>query len=146
MGRNLIYKVMGALVVLVAVVLWLLSIIVPETFGFFTLAWAGVLLCGGLGLVILIQGCFQQNANVMKKLKIWFGVALLACAVLCLASALAWPDSIILPIIAIVVAVGLMITIFATAGKKWDEGDNHSIGYKNYHERKAEEEKNNDDK
>lgn len=61
MGRNLIYKLLGALVFVVAAVLWILSLTVPRTFGFFSLAWAGVLLCGGLGLIILLQGCFQKT-------------------------------------------------------------------------------------
>lgn len=143
MGRNLIYKLLGALVFVVAAVLWILSLTVPETFGFFSLAWAGVLLCGGLGLIILLQGCFQKNISTLKKLKIWFGIALIVCAILCLVSAIAIPDSLVLPIIAIVITVGLVITIIATAGVKWDEGDNHKSGYKNYHERKAEEEKQN---
>lgn len=144
MSRNFVYKLLGALVVVVAAVLWLLSVVVPETFGWFNLAWAGVLACGGLGLIILLQGCFQQNVTTIKKLKIWFGIILLVCAVLCLVSAIAIPESIVLPIIAIVVAVGLVITIFAVRGEKWDEGDNHKIGYKNYHERKADEEKKNE--
>lgn len=141
MSRNLFYKLLGALFVLVAAVLWILSLTVPETFGFFSLAWAGVIICGGLGLIMLLQGIFQKNANTIKKLKIWFGVALVICAILCLVSAIAIPDSLVLPIIAIVVAVGLIITIFATGGAKWDEGDNHKAGYKNYYERKAEEQK-----
>ena len=86
MGRNLVYKVLGALVILAAAVLWILSLTVPETFGFFSLAWAGVVLCGGLGLLMLIQGCLQKNVSTIKKLKIWFGIALLICAVLCLIS------------------------------------------------------------
>ncbi len=142
MGRNLWYKVLGALIILVAVVLWLLSIVVPETFGFFSLAWAGVVLCGGLGLVMLLNGCFQKNISTIKKLKIWFGIALIVCAFLCLISELAIQGSLVIPIIAIIITVGLLITIIATGGAKWDEGDNHKSGYKNYHERKAEEEKN----
>ena len=59
MSRNLLFKLFGAVVVLVAAVLWILSLTVPETFGFFSLAWAGVLVCGGLGLVLLLQGIFQ---------------------------------------------------------------------------------------
>ncbi len=144
MSRNLGFKLLGALFVLAAAVLWLLSIVMPETFGFFTLAWAGVVLCGGLGLVVLLQGIFQQNITTIKKFKIWIGIALVICAFLCLVSALALQDSIVLPIIAIVLAVGLVITMLATGGAKWDEGDNHKTGYKNYHERKAEEEKNNE--
>ncbi len=146
MGRNLVYKVLGALVILAAAVLWILSLTVPETFGFFSLAWAGVVLCGGLGLLMLIQGCLQKNVSTIKKLKIWFGIALLICAVLCLISELAIPGNLIIPIIAVMVAFGLLITILATGGAKWDEGDNHKAGYKNYFERKKEEEKSEENK
>lgn len=146
MSRNLIYKILGALVVVAAAVLWILSLTVPETFGFFSLAWAGVLLCGGIGVIFLLNGIFQKNITTIKKLKIWFGVALLVCAVLCLVSAITIPKNLVIPIIAVIVAVGFMITILATAGKKWDEGDNHKVGYKNYFERKKEEEKQNEDK
>lgn len=146
MSRNLIYKLLGALVVVAAAVLWILSLTVPETFGFFSLAWAGVLLCGGIGVIFLLNGIFQKNITTIKKLKIWFGVALLVCAVLCLVSAIAIPDSLVIPIIAVIVAIGFIITILATGGKKWDEGDNHKAGYKNYFERKKEEEKQNEEK
>ena len=132
--------------VVAAAVLWILSLTVPETFGFFSLAWAGVLLCGGIGVIFLLNGIFQKNITTIKKLKIWFGVALLVCAVLCLVSAITIPENLVIPIIAVIVAVGFMITILATAGKKWDEGDNHKVGYKNYFERKKEEEKQNEDK
>lgn len=146
MSRNLIYKLLGALVVVAAAVLWILSLTVPETFGFFSLAWAGVLLCDGIGVIFLLNGIFQKNITTIKKLKIWFGVALLVCAVLCLVSAITIPENLVIPIIAVIVAVGFMITILATAGKKWDEGDNHKVGYKNYFERKKEEEKQNEEK
>ncbi len=143
MSRNIIYKLLGAFIILAVVVLWILSLTVPETFGFFSLAWAGVVICGGLGLILLLQGTFQKNLSTIKKLKIWFGIALIVCGILCLVSELAIKDSLVIPIIALVVAVGLVITILATGGKKWDEGDNHKVGYKNYHQRKAEEEKDN---
>lgn len=146
MSRNLIYKILGALVVVAAAVLWILSLTVPETFGFFSLAWAGVLLCGGIGVIFLLNGIIQKNITTIKRLKIWFGVALLVCAVLCLVSAITIPENLVIPIIAVIVAVGFMITILATAGKKWDEGDNHKVGYKNYFERKKEEEKQNEEK
>lgn len=140
MNRNLVYKHLGALIVLVAAVMWLLSVCVPDTFGFFNLAWAGVVLCGGWGIIMLVQGLTQKNLGTIKKLKIWFGAALIIAAFACLISAIAIPQSIVLPIIAIILAFALLLTIFATGGKKWDAGDNHEVGYKNYHQRKAEEE------
>lgn len=141
MSKNFIFKLLGALVVLAASILWILSLTVPETFGFFSLAWAGVVICGGLGTILLIQGCLQKNISTMKKLKIWFAVALFICTILCLVSALVIPKSLVLPIIAIVVSAGLVLAVVFTGGMKWDEGDNHKVGYKNYHQRKAEEEK-----
>lgn len=141
MGRNFIYKILGALVFVVSAVLWILSLTVSEMFGFFNLAWAGVILCGGIGILFLLNGVFQKNITTVKKLKIWFGAGLLICAILCLVSAITIPKSLILPIISIVITVAFLITVLATGGKKWDEGDNHKAGYKNYYERKAEEEK-----
>lgn len=140
MSRNLGYKLIGGLVVLAAAVLWLLSILMPEQFGFFNLAWAGVVLAGGLGIVVLLNGIFQKNIGTVKKYKIIIAVCLFIVALLCLVSALALPGSIVLPIIAIIATVGLLLGILATGGKKWDEGDNHQGGYKNYFERKKEEE------
>ena len=140
MSRNLGYKLIGGLVVLAAAVLWLLSILMPEQFGFFNLAWAGVVLAGGLGIVVLLNGIFQKNIGTVKKFKIIIAVCLFIVALLCLVSALALPGSIVLPIIAIIATVGLLLGILATGGKKWDEGDNHQGGYKNYFERKKEEE------
>ena len=141
MGRNFIYKILGALIFVVSAVLWILSLTVSETFGFFNLAWAGVILCGGIGILFLLNGVFQKNITTVKKLKIWFGAGLLICAILCLVSAITIPKSLILPIISIVITVAFLITVLATGGKKWDEGENHKAGYKNYYERKAEEEK-----
>ena len=46
-----------------------------------------------------------------------------------------------MPIIAIVVTVALLLGFVAVGGKKWDQGDNQNVGYKNYYQRKAEEEK-----
>lgn len=143
MSKNFLYKVSGSLIVIIAVVFWILSLTIPEQFGAFSLAWAGVIICGGIGIILMINGIFQKNITTVKKLKIWFGVGLIICAFLCLISAITIPDSLVLPIIALVVSVGFLITILATGGKKWDEGDNQKVGYKNYFERKKEEENQN---
>ena len=54
--------------------------------------------------------------------------------------ALALPKSYIWPVIAVIVAVAGVLSVLATGGKKWDEGDNQKVGYKDYRARKAEEE------
>ena len=142
MGRNFFYKLAGAFLIIIAVLFWILSITLPESFGDFSLAWAGVIICFGIGILFLINGCVQQNITTIKKLKIWFGVGLLIAGLLCLVSAIAIPENLVIPIIALVVACGFMVTILATGGQKWDEGDNHKKGYKNYFERKKEEKDN----
>ena len=52
-------------------------------------------------------------------------------------------NELVLPIIAIIVTVALLIGVIATGGKSSDTGDNQKAGYKNYYQRKAEEEKKN---
>ena len=118
MSKNFIYKICGAMIVFVAVLFWLLAETVPETFGGYSLAWAGVTICAGLGLIFLLNGILQKSTTTLKKLKIWFGVVLLISALLCLISAIVIPENLVLPIIALIVAVGLNISILATGGKK----------------------------
>ena len=80
-------------------------------------------------------------------MKLFFSAALLVVALVCLIFALALPENWILPLILILVGVMLVLGVLITGGKKWDTGDNQKVGYKNYYQRKAEEEKNkkNDD-
>ena len=54
--------------------------------------------------------------------------------------ALALPKSYIWPIIAVIIALAGVLSVLSTGGKKWDEGDNQKVGYKDYRTRKAEEE------
>ena len=43
-------------------------------------------------------------------------------------------------------ALAIVLGIIGTGGKKWDTADNQKAGYKNYHQIKEEEEKQNKDK
>lgn len=123
--------------------LWLLGITYPEVFGWFSLSWAVAIICYVAGFSFVITGVFGKDKNVpLTKLKIYFGAGLLAVAIFAQISALAMPvDHIVMPIIAIVIALALLLGYMVTGGKKWDDGDNQKKGYKNYYERKAEEEK-----
>jgi hypothetical protein len=73
-------------------------------------------------------------------------MGLLVVTLLSIASAIALPDNWILPIICVMAALAIVLGIIVTGGKKWDTADNQKAGYKNYHQRKAEEEKQNKDK
>ena len=69
------------------------------------------------------------------------GAIFLGIAAVSVVTALALPpDNYVWPIIAIVAAFAIVISLIATGGKKWDEGDNTQVGYKDYRTRKKEEE------
>lgn len=141
MSKNFLYKAIAALVLVFAAVLYILSVAVPDTFGFFNLSWAGMVLCTGWGAILLIQGIFKKNVPLIKKFKIVGGSALLIVAVVCAVTAVLLPKELVMPIVAIILAVAVMLGVLATGGKGWDEGDNQKAGYQNYFERKKEEEK-----
>ena len=144
-SKNILTKLLLSFVILAAAVLWLLSILeaTKDTFGWFSLAWAVVMITGVSGVVLIVSGIFNKNIVTLKKMRIFFGAGLLIAALFALSWAIFMPGEIILPIIAIVFAAAVFVAIIATGGKKWDQGDNKNIGYKNYHQRKAEEEKKN---
>ena len=146
MSRKFFVKFLVVLAFLAAAVLWLLSVLVPDTFGFFNLNWAVALFAGVGGLAFLFNGFAEKNSVTLKKMNIILGACLLVIAAVCIAFALALPKNLVWPIIAVILAAALVIGLFATGGKKWDEGDNHKAGYKNYYERKKEEGKNKEDK
>ena len=141
MSKKILPRLIVALSFLAAAVLFLLSELMPDQFGGFNLAWAG-LIFSGASRQSLLQGALF---TALKKLQLLLSGVLLIVAVLCLVSALALPENLVLPIILVVAAAVLVLSILFTGGKKWDEGDNHKVGYKNYYQRKAEEEKKNSD-
>ena len=141
MSKKLFVRLLVALSFLVAAVFFLLSVLEVEPFTDFSASWAGVIFAGISGIALLFSAIGTKNSVQLKKLQIALSAALLAVAALCLIFALALPENLILPIILVVLAVMLVLGVLITGGKKWDEGDNHKAGYKNYYQRKAEEEK-----
>ena len=146
MSKNFLFKLLIGLIILAGPVLWLLSLIIPETFGWFNLSYCVALVSGGIGLLLLLKGVFKKDNIVFKKANIWLGMGLLVVTLFSIASAIALPDNWIAPIICIMAALAIVLGIIGTGGKKWDTADNQKAGYKNYHQRKAEEEKANKDK
>ncbi len=140
MSKKFIVRLLSALSFLIAAVFYLLSELVPETFGGYNLSWAVAIVAGVNGLACLLDGIFGGN-TVLKKLKVFAGTVLLVICAVCVAFALALPENLILPIVAVVLCAGIVLGVLVTGGKKWDEGDNQKVGYKTYRERKAEEEK-----
>ena len=140
MSKQFLSKLLIALAWLAAAVLWLLSVIKPDTFGFFNINWAIVVICGTAGIAFLFRGLGARKTGILKKSDISLGALLLIIAAVSVIFALSLPKSYIWPIIAVIIALAAVISVVAVGGKKWDEGDNHRAGYKEYRTRKKEEE------
>lgn len=143
MSKKILPGLLVALSFVVAAVLFLMSELEPEKFGWFNLSWAGVIFAGISGIALLF-GALAQNSVVLKKLQLLLSGILLVVAAILVIFALALPKNLVLPILLVVVSVLLVLGILFTGGKKWDTGDNQKMGYKNYYQRKAEEEKKKD--
>ena len=141
MSKKILVRLLVALSFLVAAVFFFLSVLEVEPFTEFSASWAGVIFAGVSGIALLFNAIGTKNSVTLKKLNVALSAVLLAVALVCLVSALALPQNWILPLILILVGVMLVLGILITGGKKWDEGDNHNVGYKNYYQRKEEEEK-----
>ena len=145
MSKKFMFRFTLGLVAVVVAVMWLLSVIpgTKEAMGWFTLGWAITIIAGVFGLAFIFRGLFGKNFGPLKKLNIYFGAGFILVAVFSMIGELAIEDkqSLVIPIIAVVVTVALLLGFVAVGGKKWDQGDNQNVGYKNYYQRKAEEEK-----
>lgn len=142
MSKKLFVRLLVALSFLAAAVFFFLSVLEVEPFTEFSASWAGVIFAGVSGLALLFSAIGTKNSTQLKKMQIFLSAGLLVVALVCLISALALPDNWVLPLILILLGVMIVLSVLITGGKKWDEGDNHKVGYKNYYQRKAEEEKN----
>ena len=145
MSKKLFVRLLVALSFLAAAVFFFLSVLEIEPFTEFSASWAGVIFAGVSGLALLFGAIGTKNSTQLKKMQIFLSAGLLVVALVCLISALALPDNWVLPLILILLGVMIVLSVLITGGKKWDEGDNHKVGYKNYYQRKAEEEKNKKD-
>ena len=128
MSKNFIFKILAGLILLAGAVLWLLSILLPNVFGWYNASFAVAIICGSIGLLLIFSGFFKKETITLKSLNIWLGIGLLVVTVYSLVAGFVIPTVIASPIACIVVGMGLIITIIATGGKKWDEGDNEKVG------------------
>ena len=113
MSKNFLFKFVLGLVVVVAAVLWLLSMLVEDTFGWFSLGWAITMIAGVFGVMFILRGLFSSTAGPIKKLYIYFGAGLLIAALFALIGEIALPGKLVMPIIAIVVTVALLLGFVA---------------------------------
>ena len=66
MSKQFFTKLLMSLAWLAAAVLWLLSELKPDTFGFFNLNWAIVVICGTGGLAFMLRGLVAKKTGVLK--------------------------------------------------------------------------------
>ena len=142
MSKKLFVRLLVALSFLAAAVFFFLSVLEIEPFTEFSASWAGVIFAGVSGLALLFGAIGTKNSTQLKKMQIFLSAGLLVVALVCLIFALALPEDWILPLIFILLGVMLVLSVLITGGKKWDEGDNHKVGYNTSYQRKGEEKKN----
>lgn len=136
MSKNLLFKVLIALCFVAAAVVWLLSAIgVIEV----NLSRVIAVFAFALALIFIFYGLLSKTVGTLKKLYILFGAILAVAGVLALIGTFI-DTKLVLPIIAIIITVAVLLCLLATGGKKWDQGDNENVGYKDYRTRKREEE------
>ena len=142
MNKNLIFRLLSYLLLLIVPVFWLLNLVLNKTFGWFNLSVACGFVFAGFGLIILTKNAIVERLSAYKRLSLALATIFEVIALVCFVFGFALPKNIIAPIVCIIVAFMLIIALLiAGNGTKWDEGDNHKQGYKNYYERKAEKEK-----
>ena len=91
MSKKFFTKLLMSLAWLAAAVLWLLSELKPDTFGFFNLNWAIVVICGTGGLAFMLRGLVAKKTGVLKKSDIFLGALLLVIAAVSVIFALSQP-------------------------------------------------------
>lgn len=139
MNRKIATKLIAAFSFLAAALFWLLSVLLPEQFGAFNIAWAGFVFAGINGVSFLVNAIVTRRSASYKHLFLIAAGVLFLIAVLCLALAIAIPGHIVVPIIAVALAFVLTLGVFAVGDRKWDEGDNQKEGYRSYRQRKQDQ-------
>ena len=140
MSKKILFKVAVALIFVAAAVVWLLSVLMPDSFAGLNLSWVIAAACGALGVLYILRGLFTKTLTFLKKAYIIVGSVFIVAGVLALVGTFI-EAKLVLPIIAIVLTVCGLLCILAVGGKKWDTADNQKVGYKDYRQRKKDGEK-----
>ncbi len=139
MKKRHVFTVINLAALVLAAILWVVDVATPEAMPSFNFAWAAFVATSVWAASFTVRIFFEEQVVLKKSWAILAGVFFVAAAG-SIIGALALDGNLVLPIICLAVAAALLIGSVALGGKKWDEGDNQKPGYKNYYERKAEEE------
>ncbi|MCQ2381726.1 MAG: hypothetical protein MJ054_00275 [Clostridia bacterium] len=141
MDKRILSRIFLPLVLVVLAVLWAVRVVLePSYLSWYSFSWAVTIFLTATGLKFVLDGIFMSGKGVIAgRLTIIAGAVVLVLALICLTSAITIKESLIAPIIAIIITVAIFIGILVTGGRKWDAGDNQSVGYKNYYQRKKSE-------
>jgi len=128
---NYLLMVIAAAIVVVGALFWVLSATI-NGFEWYKAHYTLYIVLGGPGIISLLVMIFNRN-------RMWGFIGFVALAAVFI-SAACWGDlSVWLPFV-ILLAAGIILYIAVFRPDKYDKGDNQKAGYKNYAERKAEEE------
>jgi hypothetical protein len=141
-NAKFIFTAVNVFALVLGGLIWLLSALMPETFGWFNFASAVVMVCGIWGVSFVLQGWILNEETVMKRSRIIIGGIFVIISAVSLIWAISMPGNIVLPLVCFVVALVLFAGVFITGGKKWDAADNQKEGYKTYRERMEEDSEN----
>ncbi|MDR1697981.1 MAG: hypothetical protein LBR37_03670 [Erysipelotrichaceae bacterium] len=149
MSKSFLKKFVYLLILLVVLIFVILNLAGVAAFSWFTPVLAIAVLASGFGLVLVCTAFSKQYLLTTRKIRAFIGGALLLLGILYIIMFFTplvdydWAK-IFWPVLGVVLVLVLMICLFVSGGKKWDAGDNQKAGYKNYHQRKAEAEKEKD--
>ena len=141
MKKGLGFKLLILFTLAAIVVFWILALAMPESSfaKYWQPAYITAALTGVVGVIFLVSA-FRGKHVIAKKLNITLACCFFVACALSLGLGVAKLDNkFTLPIVAAVVVGCLILSLLSTGGKKWDTCDNEKVGYKNYRERKEEE-------
>ncbi len=139
MQKRYLFSLINLAALLLGAILWVVDVASPTAMPNFNFAWAAFIVTAIWGVSFTVRVFFEKQTVLKKSWVILAAVFYLAAAG-SLIGALALPGKLVLPIICLAMAAALFVGSLVLGGKKWDEGDNQKPDYKNYYERKAEEE------
>ena len=129
MSKTFLFRLIIGLSLLAGALLWLLSVInvFPEMEHGTVGQWGVLVIALGVGTAFLLRGLFEKNSvPFIKKLWVFFGIAILTVGALIVVEIFAWGTP-VMPIIAVALATAFLVALIAVRGKKWDTADNQKV-------------------